>query len=80
MVSWWMPYLDKGTGLTSVMARSDSNCSCILGPQRLFEFDLNNGLSPGHSNVGSDGSMPVEVSHLWSSGGCNIWPRAPGLT
>ena len=55
MVSWWVPYLPKGcrpdfnNGLGG-----DSNSSPVLGPRRLFEFDSNNGPSPGHSNLVSD--------------------------
>ena len=30
--------------------------------------------------LGSDGSTSVQVSRLWFPGGCNIWPRAQGLT
>ena len=149
MVFWWVPYLaerprpDFNNGLGDNL-----NCSCILGPQHLFEFDLNNDPSPGNSSLGSDGSTSVclnlwspkiliihlmnaisgsrlgfnncpwdnlnnsriltlwrlfvsdsnngpfaglcnlgqmkytlvQVSHLWSPGGCNIWPSAPGLT
>ena len=50
--SWWVPYLSKGyrpdfnNGLGG-----DSNSGPVLAPQRLFEFDSNNGTSPSHSNL-----------------------------
>ena len=52
MVSWWVQYLAKGP-------RPDFNngpwdnlkSGRILGSRRLFETDLNNGLSPGHSSL-----------------------------
>ena len=55
MVSWQVPYLSKGSrpdfndGLGG-----DSNSSPVLAPQRLFEFEPNNGPSLGHSNLVSD--------------------------
>ena len=43
----------------------DSSSGPVLGPQRLFEFDSNNGLSPGHSNFVSDEvHISVQVSYL----------------
>ena len=30
----------------------NSSCGHILGPRHLFESDLNNGPSPGHSDLG----------------------------
>ena len=67
MVFWWVPYLAKsprpdfnnnnGSG-------DNSNCGCILGPQHLFEFDLNNDPSPGNSSLGSDGSTSVHLNFL----------------
>ena len=42
---------------------NSSNCGCILGLRHLFEYDSNNGPSPCHSNLGSDGSTSVQVSH-----------------
>ena len=69
MISRWVPYLAKGPGLTSIMTRKDSNCGRILGHWRLFESDFNNGTSPGHFNLGSDGTyassgLPLMV-FLW---------------
>ena len=56
------------------------NNSCILTHRRLFVSDSNNSPSPGLCNLGQMKDAPVQVSHLWSPGGCNIWPSAPGLT
>ena len=42
--------LDFNNGL-----RGKSNSGPILSPRRLFESDSNNGLSPGHLNLVSDG-------------------------
>ena len=56
------------------------NNSRILTHRRLFVSDSNNGPSPGFCNLGQMKDTPVQVSHLWSPGGCNIWPSAPGLT
>ena len=53
------------------------NNSCILTHQRLFE---NNGPSPGLCNLGQMKDTPVQVSHSWSPGGCNIRPSTLGLT
>ena len=80
MVSWQVPYLAKGcrpdfnNGL-----RDDTNSGPILALRRLFEFDSNNGPSPGHLNLVSDGAASVHVSYLWFAGRCHIWPRAAGL-
>ena len=52
----------------------------ILTHWRLFVSDSNNGPSPGLCNLGQMKDTPVQVSYLWSPGGCNIWPSAPGLT
>ena len=52
----------------------------ILTHRRLFECNSNNGPSPGLCNLGQMKATPVQVSHLWSPGGCNIWSSAPGLT
>ena len=42
--------------------RNDSNSGCILVLQCLFESNLNNGLSPSHSNLVSDGGIHL----FWS--------------
>ena len=64
-VSWWVPYLAKGHRPEfNNSPGENTNCGRILGPRRLFECDLNNGPSPGHSSLGSDGSNSVQVSHL----------------
>ena len=67
-ISWWLPYLAKdprpdfnyGPG-------NDSNSGFILALQRLIESDLNNGPSPSHSNLVSNGvyicsGLPLTVS------------------
>ena len=72
MVSWWVQYLakgprpdftDNGPGITRIVAS-------FLPPRRLFESSSNNGLSPGQSNLGQIQDTSVQVSHLWSPGGC----------
>ena len=56
MVSWWLPYLAKDPTLDfNSGPGNDSNIGCILALRRLFESNLNNGLSPSHSNLVSDG-------------------------
>ena len=81
MVSWQVPYLAKdcrpdfNNGL-----RGDSNSDHILPPCRLFQFDSNNGPSPSHLNLVSDGATSVHTSYLWFPGRCHIWPRTAGLT
>ena len=56
MISWWLPYLVKGpTPDFNNGPGNHSNSGCTLALQRLFESDLNNGLSPSHSNLVSDG-------------------------
>ena len=47
------------------------NNDCILTHWRLFESDSNNGPSPGFCNLGQMKATSVQVSHLWSPGGCN---------
>ena len=65
MDSWWVPYLPKGcrpdfnNGLGG-----DSNSGPVLAPQRLFEFDSNNGSSPRHSNLVSD-RVYICLSHTY---------------
>ena len=77
MVSWWVQYLAKGPRLDFKNCPWDNlNSGHILAHRCLLESDSNNGLSPGHSNLGQMEDTPVQVSHLWSPGGCNIWPRA----
>ena len=65
MVFWWVPYLSKGRmSDVNNGPRHDSNSGPILalgvyssptrivalfGPRHLFESDLNNGASLGHS-------------------------------
>ena len=79
MVSWWVQYLAKGSNHDFNNGPGTNSDSChIFTSRRLYESDSNNGFSPGHSNLGSDGSTSVSVSHLWSPGRCNIWLRAPG--
>ena len=52
---WSVPYLNKrcspdfNNGLGG-----DSDSGPVLAPRRLFESDLNNGPSPGHSNLVTD--------------------------
>ena len=78
MVSWWGPYLARGPRPDfNNGPRDNSNCGRTLGPQHLFESDLNNALSPGHSALGLDESTSIQVSHLWSPGGCNILGLRP---
>ena len=56
MISWWLPYLAKGSTPDFNNGQENySNSGCILALQRLFESDLNNGPSPSHSNLVSDG-------------------------
>ena len=64
----------RAPGLTSVMTWNDLNCSRILGPWRLFESDLNNSPSQAIPILGQMEDTPIQVSYLWSSGGCNTWP------
>ena len=52
------------------------NNSRILTHRRLLVFDSNNSPSPGLCNLGQMKDAPVQVSHLWSPGGCNIWANA----
>ena len=50
IVSWWVPYLPKSTGLTDFSnGQGSSNSSPVLAPRR-----LSHGPSPGHSNLVSD--------------------------
>ena len=56
-----------------------NNCR-ILTQRHLFVSNSNNDPSPGLCNLGQMKDTPVPVSHLWSLGGCYIWPCAPGLT
>ena len=81
VVSWRVQYLTKGPKLDFNNCLWDNlNSGCILAHRRLFHFDSNNGPSPSHSSLGQMEDTPVQVSHLWSPGECNIWPKAPGLT
>ena len=45
----------KAAGLTSVMSQEVTRIVAHFGPRRLFESDSNDGPSPGHSNLVSDG-------------------------
>ena len=63
---WWVPYLAKRPRPDFNNGSGDnSNCGCILGPQHLLEFGLNNDPSPGNSSLGSDRSTSVHLN-LWS--------------
>ena len=74
MIFWWLPYLAN--------LNNGSNSGCILVLQRLFQSNLNNGPSPSHSNLVSDGGIHLfrSPSYLWFSGGYHICPRTAGLT
>ena len=52
MVFWWVPYLvkDRRPDFNNGLG-DDSNSGPILAFKRLFESDLYNGPSPGHSNA-----------------------------
>ena len=55
MDSWRVPYLHKDCRPDfNNGPAGDSNSGPVLVPRRLFESDLNNGPSPGHSNLVSD--------------------------
>ena len=56
------------------------NNSRILTHRRLFVSDSNDGNSPDLCILAQMKDTPVQVSHLWSPGGCNIRSSAPGLT
>ena len=67
MVFWWVPYLAKRPRPDFNNGSGDnSNCGYNLGPRHLFEFDLNNYLSPGNSSLGSDGGSTFVHLNLWS--------------
>ena len=51
MVSWWVQYWPRAEGLTSIMAQGITWIMVAFVPQRLFESNLNNGPSQGHSNL-----------------------------
>ena len=71
----------RTAGLTSIMASEVTRIVApFCPPRRLFQSDSNNGPSPGHFNLVSDGATSVPVSYLWFPGRCHIWPRAAGLT
>ena len=71
MMSWWLPYLDKGPMPDfNSGPGNDSNIGCILALQCLFGSNLNNSPSPSHSSLVPNG---VYIC----SGLC---PRAAGLT
>ena len=52
----------------------------FCSPHHLLKSNSNNGLSPGHLNLVSDGATSIHVSYLWFPGRCHIWPRAAGLS
>ena len=52
MVCWWVPYLAKGPRPDFNNGPGDYSSCGRIPPCRLFESDLNNGPSPGHSNLG----------------------------
>ena len=55
MDSWRVPYLPKGCRPDfNNGPGGDSNSGSVLAPQRLFEFESNNGSSQSHSNLVSD--------------------------
>ena len=69
---WWVPYLAKGRRLDfNNGLGGDLNSGPILAPRRLSTSDPNNGPSPGHLNLMSDGVTPVHVSCLWFPGRCH---------
>ena len=81
MISWWLPYLAKGSMLDfNNDPANDSNSGCILALQCSFESSLNNGPFPSHSNLVSDGVYVCSGLLLRFPIGCHICPRAAGLT
>ena len=79
MLLFWCPTYGPLTSITW----SDSNCGHIMYPWRLLISELDNAPLQAISILCQMEDMPVQgvqVSHLWSPGGCLIWPRAPGLT
>ena len=61
-----MPYLAKGPSPDINNGPGVTRIVPTFWPQHLFKFILNNGPSPGHSNIGSDGrytcsSLPLMV-------------------
>ena len=72
----WIPggchICPRAAGLTSIMAQQVTRIVAPFCPRRLFESNLNNGPSPGHSNlVSGEVYISVQVSYLWYSGGYN---------
>ena len=81
MISWWLPYLAKGpTPDFNYDPGNDSNSGCNLALQRLIESDLNNGPSPSHSNLVSDGVYICSGLLLMVSWYVPYLPKAAGLT
>ena len=80
MISWKVPYLAKGCRPDFSNGLGGDSNSDPISSQRLFKSDSNNGPSPGHLNLVSDGATSVHVSYLWFPGRCHSWPRAAGLT
>ena len=64
--------INNGPGVTRIVP--------TFWPQHLFKLNTNNGPSPGHSNLGSDGRYTCSGLLLMDPGGCHICPRAAGLT
>ena len=53
MFSLWVQYLAKGPRPDFNNGPGDnSNSGCISAPRRLLESDLNNGPTPGYSDLG----------------------------
>ena len=69
----------KSPGRCYILPRTPSMTS-IMPPEHSFKSDSNNGPSPGHLNLVSDGVTSVHVSYLRFAGRRHIWPRAAGLT
>ena len=81
MISWWLPYLAKGSMPDfNSCPGSDSNSGFILALQRLFESNLNNSPPKAIPILRQIEYTSVQVSYLWFPGGCHICPRAADLT
>ena len=80
MVSWWCHIWPRAPGLTSIIVHGITWIVAAFWPLAFIRVCLKYWPSPGYFSLIQREDTPVQVSYLWSPNGCNIWPRAPGLT
>ena len=77
LIVWWVPYLNNGCSLTSIIAKEVTRIVPRFGPWRLFESNSNNGPPWAPPVLCQMNYTSVQVSYLRFPGGYHIRPSPP---